>query len=129
MYISIYIYIYIYVTITLILSLLLLLYLDPSDLSLRDVGMRNDCGALVVPIAQLAKDRLSDAGSLGFESHTGRVTGKSTPRLWRVTGYGYNRQPRTHAPALLNYLITLQQLAARRTRNNKKQVHSKTLEG
>ena len=24
----------------------------------------------------VAKDRLSDAGSLGFESHTGRVTGK-----------------------------------------------------
>ena len=29
---------------------------------------------------------------------------------------GYNRQPRTHAPALLNYLITSQQLAVRRTR-------------
>ena len=31
----------------------------------------------------------------------------------------YNRQPRTHAPALLNYLITSQQLAVRRTRKQK----------
>ena len=33
----------------------------------------------VVPIAQLAKGRLSDAGGLRFESQAGRVTGKSTP--------------------------------------------------
>ena len=37
----------------------------------------------VAPIAQLAKDRLSDTGGLGFKSQTGRVTGKSTPSLWR----------------------------------------------
>ena len=39
--------------------------------------------ASVAPMAQLAKDRLSDAEGLGFESQNGRVTGKSTPSLWR----------------------------------------------
>ena len=34
-------------------------------------------------IALLPKDRLSDAGGLGFESQTGWVTGKFTPSLWR----------------------------------------------
>ena len=38
---------------------------------------------VVALVAQLAKDRLSDAGGPGFESQTGRVTGKSIPRLWR----------------------------------------------
>ena len=38
---------------------------------------------IVAPIAQLAKDRHSDAGGPGFESQAGRVTGKSTPSLWR----------------------------------------------
>ena len=33
---------------------------------------------------------------------------------------GYNRQPRTHAPALLHYLVTSQQLAVRRTRKQNK---------
>ena len=37
----------------------------------------------VAPIAQSAKYRLSDAGGLGFESQTGRATGKSIPSLWR----------------------------------------------
>ena len=39
--------------------------------------------AIVAPIAQLASDRLSDAGGLGFESQTGLVMGKSIPSLWR----------------------------------------------
>ena len=42
---------------------------------------------LVAPIAQLFKDRRSDAGGPSFECQAGRVTGKSTPGLWR------NRHP------------------------------------
>ena len=41
---------------------------------------------------------------------------------------GYNRQPRTHAPALLHYLITSQQLAVRRTRKQNKIVISTKIE-
>ena len=37
----------------------------------------------VAPIAQLVKGRLADAGGLRFESLAGRVTGKSTPSIWR----------------------------------------------
>ena len=33
-------------------------------------------------VSPVAKDRFSDAGGLGFESHAGRVTGESTPSLW-----------------------------------------------
>ena len=43
---------------------------------------------------------------------------EGSARMQKVAGY--NRQPRTHAPALLNYLITSQQLAVRRTRNKSK---------
>jgi len=35
------------------------------------------------PQASLAKDGFSDAGGLGFESCTGRITGKPIPSLWR----------------------------------------------
>ena len=37
----------------------------------------------MAPVAQLAKDRLSDAGGLGFESQTAWATGKSIPSLLR----------------------------------------------
>ena len=33
--------------------------------------------------SSVAKDRLSDAGGLSFESHTGWIMGKSIPSLWR----------------------------------------------
>ena len=37
----------------------------------------------VAPIARLVKGRPSDAGGLRFKSQAARVTGKSTPSLWR----------------------------------------------
>ena len=49
-------------------------------------------------------------------------------RVVRSACVGYSRQPGTHAPALLNYLITSQQLAVRRTCKQQK-INSKSLEG
>ena len=54
---------------------------------------------LVAPETQLAKDRLSDAGGLRFESQTGLVTGKSIRILWRDTHPAIKglRPPEHHA--------------------------------
>ena len=48
--------------------------------------------------SSVAKDRLSDAGVLRFESHTGRMMGKSIPSLWRDNRPAINglRPPEHH---------------------------------
>ena len=62
---AIYIYIYIYI------------YTCITSLSLTCIT------SLSLYIYIYMKDRLSDAEGLGFESQTGRVTGRPTPSLWR----------------------------------------------
>ena len=49
----------------------------------------------------VAKDRLSDAGGLGFESQTGRVTGKSTPSLSKAFASNLKMPVRRRAVIML----------------------------
>ena len=100
--ICVYIYIYTYTTSIYIIYIYMCIYIYiyiPSRVPRREVRhskkanrgshlekhkvIRIRSRVKTVPAASLAKDRLSDAGGLGFESQTGRVTGKSTPSLWR----------------------------------------------